>query len=358
MRNEPLPSVWAPAEAPTEYKATVRLATTAALAANTRTGNTLLADANGALANIDGVAPVVGNRILVKDEATGANRGIYSVTSLGSAGTKWQFDRVPDMDDSAEVVSGLLVFVAEGTLNGSTTWRLTTADPITLNTTALTFALAMPGSLLGVQVLIAGVSYTPTRGTKAIEVELVGGGGGGGGATTAAVSAASAGGGAAGGYASKRYTGIGAGPYTYAVGAAGAAGTDAGGTGGTGGDSTFTDGVTLVTAKGGLGGVGMAAGVVAEFSAGGAGVVPTNGDINAPGDPGSPGARLSGTMGCSGAGGSSPWGGGGVGLAAAGVGSAGGGRGGGGAGGLVLNGSAAVAGGAGAAGALRISEYA
>ena len=51
-----------------DWKSSVRLATTAALAANTRTGNVLLANANGALGNIDSVAVVVGDRILVQFE--------------------------------------------------------------------------------------------------------------------------------------------------------------------------------------------------------------------------------------------------------------------------------------------------
>lgn len=123
-----------------DWKQSVRLATTAALAANTRVSNVLTANANGAMATIDGVAPAVGNRILVKDEVTGANRGIYTVTSLGSAGTPWVLTRATDSDTSAEVTCGLTCLVEEGTANAGKPFILTTANPITLNTTALTFS--------------------------------------------------------------------------------------------------------------------------------------------------------------------------------------------------------------------------
>jgi hypothetical protein len=73
------------------FHQSVRLATAAALPANTYTngtsgvGATLTANANGAL-SVDGVAVAVGNRILVKNEAAGANNGVYVVTDTGSSG--------------------------------------------------------------------------------------------------------------------------------------------------------------------------------------------------------------------------------------------------------------------------------
>lgn len=123
---------------PFAWKAPVRVATAAALDANTRTGNVLDANGNGAL-TVDGVAMAVADRVLVKDEGTGANNGIYRVTDAGSAGTPWQLTRAPDFNSNTDVESGATVFASVGTANAGTTWQLTTANPITLNTTALTF---------------------------------------------------------------------------------------------------------------------------------------------------------------------------------------------------------------------------
>lgn len=124
-----------------DVRGSVRVATTTTLAANTRTGNVLLANANGALGTIDGATMAVGDRVLVKDEATAANRGIYVIDSLGGASAKFQFTRATDADTSSKVTAGLSVFVSEGTANGNSTWTLTTDDAITLNTTSLTFTL-------------------------------------------------------------------------------------------------------------------------------------------------------------------------------------------------------------------------
>lgn len=123
-----------------QKKEAVRCATTAALAANTRAGNVLTANANGALGAIDGVTLAVGERLLVKDEATGANNGIYSVTDIGSAGTPWILTRATDANGSTEIDPGTEVFVDQGTAWSDTVWALTTNAPITINTTALVFS--------------------------------------------------------------------------------------------------------------------------------------------------------------------------------------------------------------------------
>lgn len=122
----------------------VRAATTAALATNTLVGNVLEATVNGALAAQDGVSLAVGNFLLVKNEAEGKKNGVYEVTSLGAAGSKYKLTRVSSLDTSAEAVPGMLVTVAEGTRCADRIFSLTTNAAITLNTTALTFAPTAP----------------------------------------------------------------------------------------------------------------------------------------------------------------------------------------------------------------------
>lgn len=124
----------------TDMKEAVNAASTTALAA-TRSDNVLTANANGALAAIDGVSLAVGGRVLVKNQLAGADNGIYTVTTLGDGSHPWTMTRSSDADTSAEVTQGMGTMVLAGTANGSTTWVLTTADPIVLNTTSLTFAV-------------------------------------------------------------------------------------------------------------------------------------------------------------------------------------------------------------------------
>jgi hypothetical protein len=212
------------------------------------------------------------------------------------------------------------------------------------------------GSLINVQFLTSGTTYTPTAGTNKAFVILVGGGGGGGGVTGAASSVGAGGGGGGGGILMKWITSI-SGTYTYALGAAGTAGANTGGTGGNGGNTTFANGATTYTAFGGSGGVGQATGTTAAIVLGGNGaVVSTNGDMNSGGSPGLMGYRISGTLGWSGSGGDSDYGGAGNGLTAAGAGNNATGYGAGG-GGALSTANTARAGGTGGAGLIIIYEY-
>lgn len=147
-------------------KQSVRVATTAALPANTRTGNVLTASANGALPAQDGVSLALNDRLLVKDEATGANNGLFYVSDLGSAGTPWTLTRTTDADASSEVTGGLYVFVTEGTTNADSGWVLSTNDVITLNTTALTFV-----QFTGAGQITAGNGLAKTGNTLDVNVD-------------------------------------------------------------------------------------------------------------------------------------------------------------------------------------------
>ena len=108
-----------------DVKDSVRVATTAPvlLASGLENGDT-----------VDGVTLATGDRVLVKDQSTASENGIYVVQASGAA------VRATDADTSAEVTSGMFTFVAEGTVNADSGWVLSTNDTITLGTTALTFA--------------------------------------------------------------------------------------------------------------------------------------------------------------------------------------------------------------------------
>jgi hypothetical protein len=118
--------------------------TTAALPACTRVANVITADANGILPAQDGVAAatLVGERLFVANEVATEDNGLYVVTNIGTAGTPFVLTRVADMNQDAEVGQGLFFLVLTGTLYAGSLWMLVTADPITLNTTGLSFIQA------------------------------------------------------------------------------------------------------------------------------------------------------------------------------------------------------------------------
>lgn len=110
----------------TDWKQSVRVATTANI---TLSG----------LQTIDGVSVLAGDRVLVKNQTTGAQNGIY-VAASGA------WTRSTDADANAEVTAGLAVMVTEGTSQADTQWVLATNDPIVIGTTALTFNQIGAGS--------------------------------------------------------------------------------------------------------------------------------------------------------------------------------------------------------------------
>jgi hypothetical protein len=125
-----------------------RLATTAALPANTYNngafgvGATLTANANGAL-SVDSTLTVAGDRILVKNEAAGANNGVYTVTQVGTAGTPYILTRATDFDTAGTGVNQINVgdffLITAGTANANTSWVQQTPLPVTVGITSIVF---------------------------------------------------------------------------------------------------------------------------------------------------------------------------------------------------------------------------
>ena len=101
-------------------------------------GGTYTATTYGQI-SIDGQLATSTQRILVKDQVQSQYNGIYEVTTQGDGGTYWVLTRTADANTSAEVKSGMFTFVQTGDTLANTGWVLTTDNPITLNTTGLTF---------------------------------------------------------------------------------------------------------------------------------------------------------------------------------------------------------------------------
>jgi hypothetical protein len=112
-------------------------------------GATLTAGANAALV-IDGITLTSptdnGIRVLIKDQASGLQNGVYVVTEAGSGGAAWVLTRSSDAD-TYEVASsnglseGSTFYVEAGTDNAGSTFTCNTQGTITFGTTAISFAL-------------------------------------------------------------------------------------------------------------------------------------------------------------------------------------------------------------------------
>lgn len=102
-----------------DHKQSVRAATTANIALN-------------GLQTIDGVVLVAGNRVLVKNQATAKDNGLY----VAAAGA---WPRAEDADLGVELTSGLVVHVEQGATLADSRWQLVTDGVIILGATELTF---------------------------------------------------------------------------------------------------------------------------------------------------------------------------------------------------------------------------
>lgn len=105
-----------------DFKDSVRVASTASVTVS------------GPGAAIDGVTLSSNDRVLLKNQSTGSENGIYVFNGAASAMT-----RATDADASSEVTAGMFVFVEEGTVNADQGFVLTTDGTITVGSTALAF---------------------------------------------------------------------------------------------------------------------------------------------------------------------------------------------------------------------------
>jgi hypothetical protein len=134
-----------------DWKQSVRAASTA---------NVTVASALVNASSMDGVTLATGDRVLLKNQTTASENGVYIVAASGAA------SRAIDADSSADVTGGFAVWVNEGTTQGDSGWVLTTNDPITLGSTSLVFT-----QFSGLGQITAGNGLTKTGNT----IDFVGG---------------------------------------------------------------------------------------------------------------------------------------------------------------------------------------
>ncbi|MFZ5548084.1 MAG: head decoration protein [Pseudomonadota bacterium] len=124
----------------TDWKSSVRVATTANLAVLS------------GLLTIDDVTLVAGDRVLVKNQDTAADNGLY-VAASGAWARAADADTTLNPDGSAKLSASTTVFVEEGSTLADTQWRITTNGVIVVGTTAIAWGQ-----------IGAGTSYTSGTG--------------------------------------------------------------------------------------------------------------------------------------------------------------------------------------------------
>ena len=134
-----------------DVKQSVRVATTA-------NGTLSSAFANGQ--TVDGVTLATGNRILLKNQTTGSQNGIYVVNSSGAP------TRAVDFDSDTQPTGGTFFFVEEGTANADNGFVMTNNGTVTIGTDAPVFT-----QFSGAGQLTAGDGLSKSGNTFAVEVD-------------------------------------------------------------------------------------------------------------------------------------------------------------------------------------------
>ena len=134
-----------------DVKNSVRVATTA---------NGTLSSAFANNSTVDGITLATGDRILLKDQSTGSQNGIYTVNSSGAP------TRATDFDADSEVTGGTFFFVEEGTVNADNGFVMTNDGTVTVGSTALVFT-----QFSGAGQVTAGSALTKSGNTLNVAVD-------------------------------------------------------------------------------------------------------------------------------------------------------------------------------------------
>jgi hypothetical protein len=134
------------------------------------TANVVIASALENGDTLDGVTLVTGDRVLLKNQTTGSQNGVYTVVVSGSASRDTEFDVISEL-------AGQLVIIQEGTVNADTIYLCTTDTSATLGSTTITFTKVEPTNSGTVTSIVASTGLTggtiTSSGTIAIDTSVV-----------------------------------------------------------------------------------------------------------------------------------------------------------------------------------------
>lgn len=128
---------------------------------------------------IDGISIIANDRVLVKDQTSGFQNGIYIVNNAS-------WTRTTDFNTSSQAAPGTSIFVEQGSINIGAIYILITQNPIILDTTVLTFSRLLSVSInkltmaSGVSLLLNQGAATPASVTGTADITAAGLYGGGG----------------------------------------------------------------------------------------------------------------------------------------------------------------------------------
>lgn len=157
-------------------KLAVKVATTAVLPAGTYAngtagvGATFTVTATGTL-TVDGHVVILNERVLVKNQASGLQNGVYLCTTAGAGGVSAVLTRATDSDTGAALL-GAVYEITAGSTNINTFYDCSNSSAPSIGTDAITFAQFTPVASGGSGGVQAGTGLTKTGNTISVSSVL------------------------------------------------------------------------------------------------------------------------------------------------------------------------------------------
>ena len=151
-------------------KAECQAATVTALAASTYVngssgvGATLTLTVAAVLV-LDGYTPNLGDRLLIKNQSSALQNGVYVLSTLGTVLINAVLTRSLDFDQATDGINGAFTFIQNGTVNAGTGWYCSTFGSVTFGTTAINFTeFSGPGTYsAGTGLTLTGTTFSITN---------------------------------------------------------------------------------------------------------------------------------------------------------------------------------------------------
>lgn len=117
--------------------------------------------------SLDSSSPAVADRVLIKNQVSTFQNGIYVVTATGSGAAVFVLTRATDFDQSGDIKTGASAYITSGSTLAGTTFDVNSADNPVMGTDAITFTqTAGPGSVT------SGNGITVTGASVAIDTSV------------------------------------------------------------------------------------------------------------------------------------------------------------------------------------------
>jgi hypothetical protein len=88
---------------------------------------------------LDGITLVTGNRVLLKDQSTSSQNGLYTVVASGAASRDTEYDTISEL-------AGQLILVSEGSTHADDLFLCTTDTSATLGSSSISYTQVFPSS--------------------------------------------------------------------------------------------------------------------------------------------------------------------------------------------------------------------